>query len=533
MPGSISLKAVSYKTPDGVELFSNLDLSFGPLRTGLIGRNGTGKTTLLRLITDELTPGSGRVIVSGTIKLLRQTVQRAEASVAEALGVADDLARLDRLERGEGSLDDAGEADWTLHGRIEGALAAVGLPALDTDRPIATLSGGQQTRLSLAAMLIAQPDMLLLDEPTNNLDADGREAVSALLAGWRSGAIVVSHDRTLLRQVDQIVELTSIGANVYGGNWDLYEERKAAELAAAEHDLANAERALGEIDRKTQMMRERKAKKDAAGSRKAAKGDIPKIMLGGMKMNAENTSGEQAKLGERRRAAAGIALAEAKTEIEVLQPMAVKLEPTGLSRGTTVLQLDRLTGGPVPDAQIIRELSTAIIGPERVAITGPNGVGKTTLLRLVTGGLVPVSGSVRITPRHVLLDQQVSLLDPWETIRENYLRLNPGDGENAARAALARFMFRNDAALKPVGQLSGGETLRAGLACTIGSGRPPELLILDEPTNHLDIHAIAAVEAGLRAYDGALLVVSHDPAFLEAIGITREIVLSSQPVSSL
>jgi ATPase subunit of ABC transporter with duplicated ATPase domains len=194
-----------------------------------------------------------------------------------------------------------------------------------------------------------------------------------------------------------------------------------------------------------------------------------------------------------------MALAEAKAEIEILQPMAVRLEPTGLARGTTVLQLDRVTGGPVPETPIIREFSTAIVGPDRVAVTGPNGVGKTTLLRLITGGLTPVSGSIRITRRHVMLDQQVSLLDPYETIRENYLRLNTGDGENAARAALARFMFRNDAALKPVGQLSGGETLRAGLACTIGSGRPPELLILDEPTNHLDIHAVAAVEGGLTA----------------------------------
>ena len=445
----------------------------------------------------------------------------------ETLGVAADLARLDRLERGEGSLDDANEADWMLPGRIDAALAEVGLPTLDMERTLATLSGGQQTRLALAAMLIAQPDMLLLDEPTNNLDADGREAVAALLANWRGGAIVVSHDRTLLRQMDQIVELTSIGANVYGGNWDLYEERKAADLAAAEHDLANAERTLGEIDRRTQLMRERKARMDAAGARKAARGDIPKIMLGGMKMNAENTSGEQAKLGERRRVAAGMALAEAKAEIEILQPMAVRLEPTGLARGATVLQLDRVTGGPVPETPIIREFSTAIVGPDRVAVTGPNDVGKTTLLRLITGGLTPVSGSIRITRRHVMLDQQVSLLDPYETIRENYLRLNPGDGENAARAALARFMFRNDAALKPVGQLSGGETLRAGLACTIGSGRPPELLILDEPTNHLDIHAVAAVEGGLTAYDGALLVVSHDLAFLEAIGTTRQIVLGA------
>jgi len=388
------------------------------------------------------------------------------------------------------------------------------------------LSGGQRTRLSLAALLIEQPDMLLLDEPTNNLDRDGRIAVTELLKRWRGGAIVVSHDRALLREMDAIVELTTIGARTYGGNWDLYQERKAIELAAAEQGLASAERTLGELDRKTQLMRERKAKKDGAGARKAAKGDIPRIMLGGMKMNAENTSGEQAKLGERRRAVASTALAAAKAEVEVLQPMAVKLEPSGLARGTTVLQLDRLTGGPVPERPVIRNLSFAITGPERVAITGPNGSGKTTLLRLITGALVPQSGAVRIARRQALLDQEVSLLDPHQTIRENYLRLNPGDGETTARSALARFMFRADAALKPVGQLSGGEMLRAGLACTIGSGQPPELLILDEPTNHLDIHAIEAVEAGLSAFDGALLVVSHDRDFLEAIGIQREIVLN-------
>jgi len=522
MPGSISLKAVSYKTPSGVTLFSDLDLSFAPVRTGLIGRNGTGKTTLLKLLLGELAPSAGEIVVSGTLGVLRQAVQRSDASVAEALGCAEPLARLDRLEAGTGSLEDAEVADWLLPAKIETALADVGLPSLALDRPTATLSG----RLSLAALLIEQPDMLLLDEPTNNLDRDGRIAVTELLKRWRGGAIVVSHDRALLREMDAIVELTTIGARTYGGNWDLYQERKAIELAAAEQGLASAERTLGELDRKTQLMRERKAKKDGAGARKAAKGDIPRIMLGGMKMNAENTSGEQAKLGERRRAVASTALAAAKAEVEVLQPMAVKLEPSGLARGTTVLQLDRLTGGPVPERPVIRNLSFAITGPERVAITGPNGSGKTTLLRLITGALVPQSGAVRIARRQALLDQEVSLLDPHQTIRENYLRLNPGDGETTARSALARFMFRADAALKPVGQLSGGEMLRAGLACTIGSGQPPELLILDEPTNHLDIHAIEAVEAGLSAFDGALLVVSHDRDFLEAIGIQREIVLN-------
>jgi ATPase subunit of ABC transporter with duplicated ATPase domains len=457
--------------------------------------------------------------------VLRQVVQHEGALVVDMLGQSEAITRLDRMMGGEGTLEDAAEADWTLHARIEAALAAVGLPPLVLDRPVATLSGGQRTRLALAALVVQQPDFLLLDEPTNNLDADGREVVAELFRGWKGGAIVVSHDRQLLAEMDLIVELTTIGANVYGGGWALYQERKAMELAAAEQGLAHAEKALGEIERRTQQMRERKEKRNAAGARMAKRGDVPKIILGGMKMAAEASTGELNKLGQARRASATASLMEAKAAIEVLQPLSVKLEPSGLANGATVLQLDRLTGGPVPGSPIVRDLSLSITGPERVAITGPNGSGKTTVLRLITSELLPASGMVRLTPRHALLDQQVSLLDPAETIRANYLRLNPSDNENAARAALARFMFRNDAALKPVGQLSGGEMLRAGLACTIGSGRPPELLILDEPTNHLDIHAIETVEAGLRAYDGALLVVSHDRAFLDAIGIEREVQL--------
>src|SRR5690606_27588233 len=137
------------------------------------------------------------------------------------------------------------------------------------------------------ALLFAEPDMILLDEPTNNLDADGRAAVAELLRKWRGGAIVVSHDRTLLREMDAIVELTTLGARTYGGNWDAYSERKATELAAAEHRLDHAERTLRETERKAQQQRERQEQRNSAGTRKAAKGGVPKIILGGMKRRAE------------------------------------------------------------------------------------------------------------------------------------------------------------------------------------------------------------------------------------------------------
>ncbi len=172
---------------------------------------------------------------------------------------------------------------------------------------------------------------------------------------------------------------------------------------------------------------------------------------------------------------------------------------------------------------VIERLSFRMVGPERVAVVGPNGSGKTTLVKLAAGELQPTAGRVVSGARTALFDQKTEMLWSGETLVEAFRRLNPDAGRNEAQAALARFLFRNTAAEKLVDALSGGERLRAALACTLMSATPPQLLVLDEPTNHLDLDSIAAVEAALRGYDGAILVVSHDPDFLEAIGVERRI----------
>ncbi|WP_404403219.1 ABC-F family ATP-binding cassette domain-containing protein [Pelagibacterium halotolerans] len=524
---SITVSNLSWSTPDGQTLFEPLDLAFGPHRTGLIGRNGVGKTTLLRLIAGTLTPQSGTITRDGTIGTLRQSVRPEPGeTIASLFDVTDALALLERAEAGTATVDELATADWTLEARMAVALEKLGLLA-SPQTPLATLSGGQHTRAMLAALVFAEPDFILLDEPTNNLDRDGRNAVIAMLASWRGGAIVISHDRELLETMDTLVELTTLGATVYGGNWSHYRERKAIELAAARHDLVTAERRVAEVDRKVQETRERKARKDSAGNRKRAKGDTPKILLNAMRNKAENTSGENARLAVRQREEAAKQAAEAREKIEILDPLAVSLPATNLPRGRAVLGLEAVTAGYDPDRPVVQNLSLDITGPERIALTGPNGSGKTTLLKLITGDLDPFAGAVRLNVPLAFLDQQVALLDRTETIRDNFRRLNPDSTENACRAALARFRFRADAALRTVGSLSGGQMLRAGLACTLGGPTPPQFLILDEPTNHLDLDAIDAIESGLKAYDGALLVVSHDRPFLEAIGIEREVALSA------
>ena len=525
---AITVSNLSWSTPDGRALFSDLDLSFVAERTGLVGRNGVGKTTLLKIIAGELAPQTGSVSVSGRIAVLRQAVQVREGeTIADLFAVREGLALLARAEVGEASEADIAAADWTLEVRMSAALARTGLETA-ANTPLASLSGGQRTRAALAALVFAEPDFLLLDEPTNNLDREGRAAVAELLADWRAGAIVISHDRALLDTMDAIVEMTTLGAQRYGGNWTAYRERKALELAAAEHDLADAERRLDDVSRSVQRSAERKARKDAAGKRKAARGDMPKILLGARKRQAENTSGENARLAERLRTEVEDDVASARERIEILQSLSFSLPSTHLPAGKQVLIADQVTAGYTADRPIIRDLSFMIVGPERVALTGPNGSGKTTLLKLITGELVSQSGELRVLTAFAFFDQNVSLLDPALSVLANFRRLNPDADDNACRAALARFMFRADAAHQVTGTLSGGQILRAGLACVVGGAHPPPLLILDEPTNHLDIDSIESVEAALAAYDGALLIVSHDERFLEAVNVTRRITLSGE-----
>ena len=524
MSASITLSDLTWSTPEGRPLFTRLQLSLDACRTGLVGRNGVGKSTLLKLMAGGLPLQSGTITVDGTLGVLHQAVQtRPGETIADAVGAREPFALLRRALAGEASVEGLDSVDWTLEARLAACLGRFGLEA-SLETALETLSGGQRTRVALAGLAFANPDFILLDEPTNNLDRDGRAAVIALLAGWHGGAVVVSHDRELLETMDAIVELTSLGATRYGGNWSRYRERKAIELSAARQDLADAEKQLDEIDRRTQATVERQARRDRAGRKNRAKGDIPRIQLNALKNRSEATSSRNVHIAESRRAQALDNAAAARARIEVLQPLSVVVPSTGLPARKTVIQVDAVTVGYQPNRPVLRDLSFTITGPERIAVTGPNGSGKTTLLALLAGRLEPWTGSVRLMTDFAVLDQEVSLLDASMSIRDNFLRLNPQSDENACRAALARFMFRADAALQTVSSLSGGQMLRAVLACVLGV-KPPSLLILDEPTNHLDIDSIEAVEAGLRAYDGALLVVSHDEAFLQAIGILRRIEL--------
>jgi ATPase subunit of ABC transporter with duplicated ATPase domains len=524
MSAFLILDSISLTTPDGHRLFDGLTLAIGRERTGLVGRNGSGKSTLLRVIDGEIEPARGNVQRLGSIGMLAQLADD-RLTVAQALGVAGDLARLRRLERGEGTLDDAMDTDWSLETRLHATLVDTGLPALALDRPIASLSGGERTRVALARLLIEAPDLLLLDEPTNNLDADGRQAVAELLERWQGGVLLASHDRALLERVDRIVELTPVGVTVFGGAWSAFAAARDAARIRAEAELGRASDALRNTKRAVQQAREKKARRDKAGRAYRASGSQDVMLLDAQKQRAENSGARESHLADRLIGDRAQALDEARAKVEILTPLTIDLPQTNLpgSRELVVFSDVAMAFG---DRHLFGPLSFEVCGSERIAIRGANGAGKTTLFRLIMGEMKPASGDIsRLTDRVAMLDQHVGLLDPASSILDNLRRLNPELTANEAHAALARLAFRNRAALQLAGTLSGGERLRAGMACVFAAPQPPFLLLLDEPTNHLDLTSIEELETALKGFDGALIVISHDQAFLQAIGIQRELVL--------
>jgi ATPase subunit of ABC transporter with duplicated ATPase domains len=518
MSHAIVVNDLRFAWPEGDLLFDGLGFTVGPGRTALVGVNGSGKSSLFRLLTGELAPQGGSVMVEGKVGYLRQDLTLdADLSVDEVLGIAGVRRALAAIERGEVDEEHftAVGDDWDVDERARVVLDRLGLTHVDLDRRVGEMSGGEAVLLGLAAQLLGLPDVLLLDEPTNNLDLAARRRLYDAVASWTGVLLMVSHDRELLERVDAIAELRGGRVRTYGGNFTAYEEAVAIEqeaaartVRAAEADVRRQQRELVEARIKLSR-RERYAKKMFENTRE------PRAVMRAKKRTAQVSAAKHRIMHTEKLDEGRERLNAAEDAVRDDDVITVDLPATAVPAGRTVLEIADATlrNGAVVDLELR--------GPERVALLGANGSGKTTLLETVTGRREPGAGTVRPAVPMRYLPQRLTVLDDSATIVANVARLAPAASDNAIRSRLARFRFRGVRADQIVGTLSGGERFRATLAALMLAEPAPQLLMLDEPTNNLDLASTEQLSQALAAYEGALIVASHDVGFLRTLGIRR------------
>ncbi|MBN1397259.1 MAG: ABC-F family ATP-binding cassette domain-containing protein [Bacteroidetes bacterium] len=520
----ICVSGLGYTFPDGFTLFKNISFNITGGKTGIVGANGCGKTTLLKIITKECGPGEGSVLVNGNFAVLKQDQSGYYSlTLTEVLGLDKKLAALHAITAGKGTESDfslIGD-DWDIEERLTEILRTAGLAEIPAERLFGQLSAGEATRLLLVRCLLQNPDYIILDEPTNHLDGMNRELFYDMVGGYKKGLVAVSHDRQLLRLMDTIIEITSSAAKVYGGNYDFYANQKNTERTALEQKILTA---------KLELKKEQKTASDSTASRNkinnraeknSAKSGIPKNMLNKLRGKGEKTLAHISTVHEKKINRIQDHITELMQNLPMQKKLKIDLNTEPQYKGRILITAEGINIGY--DGRLLwrQDIDFILYAKERISLAGNNGTGKTTLINLLTGKLKPACG--RITRNNIrisIIDQKYELIDPDLTILENLKRYAPLHmREHELRIRLGRFLFYKDDVFKRARDLSGGEKFRITMACVLAVSNEPDLIILDEPTNNLDLISIEQMQNALLEYSGAVLVISHDRDFLENIGI--------------
>ena len=486
-------------------ILDNVTLAFLPgAKIGVVGPNGTGKSTLLRMMAGEEQPSNGeaRLMPGFTVGLLAQEPQLDETKTVLGNvedGVADtkrlleqynEIAEKMATDYSDELLEEMGRLQeqldhkdaWDLDSQVEQAMDALRCPPPDAD--VKSLSGGEKRRVALCRLLLSQPDLLLLDEPTNHLDAESVQWLEQHLEKYPGTVVAVTHDRYFLDDVAQwILELDRGHAYPYEGNYSTYLETKAARLKVeGAKDAKKRKRLEDELEWVRSSPRARQAKSKARLERYE----------------------EMAAEADRNR----------KLDFEEIQI------PPGPRLGSVVVEVSKLVKG-FGDRCLFENLSFSLPRNGIVGVIGPNGVGKTTLFKMIVGEEQPDEGTIRIgeTVTISYVDQARGRIDPnknvWEVISDGEAHIRVGNMEIPSRAYVAAFGFKGADQQKPAGIMSGGERNRMNLALTLKQGG--NLLLLDEPTNDLDVETLGSLENALLEFPGCAVITSHDRWFLDRV----------------
>lgn len=516
---AITLRELTFEWPDGTVALAGVNGTFGTGRTGLIGRNGAGKSTLLRLVAGELQPTSGHIDTDGEVGYLPQTLTlRQNTTIGQLLGIQPILDAMRAIESGDADRRhfDAIADDWDIEARADEALHQIGFSAADLDRRVAEVSGGESMLIAITGLRIRRTPITLLDEPTNNLDRATRSKLAELIGQWPGTVVVVSHDLELLEQMDDSTELHAGRLDTFGGPYSAWKEHQEQEQAAAVQAARAAQQTL-KAEKKQRVEAETKLSRRERTGRKTQKdGGLPKILAGKRASKAQESAGSLRSTLDDRIHAAQAAVDAADARVRTDEHIHLTLPELVVPRGRRLAELHD------------EDRSIVIQGPERVALIGANGTGKSTLIEQLVRRTAPVPGrphSRLLTDDFGFLPQRLDALDDEADAIANVQAVAPQAPAGTIRNQLAQLLLRGDSVDRPVRTLSGGERFRVSLARLLLADPPAQLLILDEPTNNLDITSVAQLAEGLDAYRGALLIVSHDLAFLERIGVATIIEL--------
>lgn len=572
----VSITHLRYAHPSEPALFIDLSAVFSTPLTGLIGDNGCGKTTLMRLILGDLTPDSGSVVAPERMAHLPQDLGLgSDQTLAELCGISEILQALQAVESGEYSpeLYETIGDNWDIEERILAALATYGFtPAalVDRDNPEAvralfarqmhSFSGGEAVIAALASLMISDPEFILLDEPTNNLDSAAKAQLFTALEALPCPALIISHDRDLLERMNVIAELHAdrqglAHLRIFEGNYSTYRQALDTEQQAAQRRVSEAKNRVRSAHREWVQAQEIISKNMA----QVWKDDQPDTILDLAKDASRQAAAKLRGLRVGKQEQAQEAYQKAQEQVRIQEKIYAELSQQPLPAGRKVLELSR-----VDSSQVSRETFTVqqptkvdslhfspaetnnesqqgtpaerpehliLSGPEHLRITGANGSGKTTLLNAIAHAgdadyLSPVQPAYRVDYciEGAYIPQRITL-DPRLTLLQCVQQANPGVSEQHLRDQLARLLFRRESVHHKTGELSGGERFRAAVAQVLLADPVPQLLMLDEPTNNLDISSVDWLVQALEAYTGALIVVSHDEDFCRRIRIDRTLAL--------